>query len=86
MQVRDVEVPASVPEVGQLPAPGEQDPLHMVELPQSAPLRAVVASAGQTGLTPSHCSGASQVLVDWRHSVLAPSIEQVPMLPVRLHA
>lgn len=84
MQVRDVDVPASVPVVGQVPAPGVQTPLQLEVEPQSLPFRAVRASAGQTGLAPSHRSGASQVFVDARHSTLAPRMEQVPTLPARL--
>lgn len=84
MQVRDVDVPASVPVVGHAPAPGVQTPLQLEVEPQSLPFRAVRASAGHVGPTPSHRSGASQVFVDARHSTLAPRMEQVPMLPARL--
>lgn len=84
MQVRDVDEPASVPVVGHVPAPGVQTALQLVVEPQSLPFRAVMASAGQTGLAPSHRSGASQVFVEARHSTLEPRTAQVPTLPARL--
>jgi hypothetical protein len=84
-QVRGVSVPLSLPVVGQAPAPGPQVPVQVVVLPQSVPLRAVTASAGQVGEVPSQRSGASQVPVDGRHSTVLPEMLQVPTLPARLH-
>lgn len=86
MHVREVLVPDSVPLTGQVPAPAVQLPLQVVVLPQSVPLRAVVASAGQRPPTPSQRSGASQVPVEGRHSTLDPRMVQVPTEPARLQA
>jgi len=85
--VRVVEAPASAPAVGQaVPMAGAHVPLQVVVVPQSIPLRAVVASAGQAGLVPSHCSGASQGPTERRHSTLDPRLLHAPTLPTRLQA
>jgi hypothetical protein len=84
--VRDVERPASVPVVGQVPIAGAHVPPQLVVLPQSVPSRAVVASTGQVGFRPSHCSGASQGPAEPRHSMLDPRMLHTPSVPARLQA
>lgn len=81
---RGVSMPDSLPVVGQAPAPGPQLPDQAVVLPQSEPLRAPNASAGQAAEVPSQRSGASQVPVEGRHSTVLPEMLQVPRLPGRL--